>query len=657
MATATEVSPSGFKSSVWSYAILSAVAGLVNFASFGELTDNLDAAARTDVANILTSITAVSIAAFCLQVYYIARGRLGRKWKLDTAVAVAVGIATGLIALLAINASSGFALQIGLLLALTVLLLALPARVVSGLIFSRQWGYLGLANMLASGVRGALWFFGLLDHSQLAVLTSLVITQSVMTIFFLVVGAKTDPPSVSPRKHDALVLVSLLMFVLLVAASLPALRTTFGDETSSYVVGMYAGRGLLFGALVAVCIFIPDLVRPSSDGLELSRRIRTAWLVVLVFISATTIGAIVSLPSVAEQILGSEQLIDRGIALFVVLGWTMIAVVIMPFFQLITLGSRLPLLLVLPLVVIVAGRFFSTGGLLPAAAFFASSLLVVLLIGVPFVARNAKRVGAIRVSMPSQPQTADGSVTVVVPSYNPGKRVVDTIDAIHAAFSGAPSLRVIVVSDGSTDESVTALDAIEYSWFRHVALPTNKGKGAALRRGFAESMSEYTAFVDADGDIPPSLLPGMLSVMIAEKADVVFGSKWHPDSQLRVSPPRWLLSKVHHGLQRILFRIDISDTQAGIKIYRTEHLHHLGPVLQEHAFSLDLELFVALSASGHGRFIETPLVIDRTGPSTIRLRHVLVSFMDMLRIFWRARVALYYNREIDFSTRETMRKT
>ncbi len=616
------------------------------------MAENLNDPIRLDVANLLTSVTAVSVAALCIQIYYVARSQLDRRWGTDVSVAAVVSVVVGTIAIVVIEANARFVLQVGLLLSLVVFLLVFPTRLIAGLIAGRHWGYLGLANLLGAMVRSFLWFFGILDHSQLAILASLAVTQAAATVFILLASQKAKPPVARWQNHDVRVLLSILLFFLLVTVSVPALRTNLAGDTASYVAGMYVGRSLLFGALVAVCIFIPDLVAPSGDKIELSRRIRTSWLIVLVFVFLATVLAVVSLPSAFEEILRTEKPINRAIALSIVFGWAMIAVIVMPYFQLITLGSRLPFLLVLPVGVIVAGRF-SSGGSAPAIAFLLSCALLVLLVVVPFLARNTERVVAIRASAPEGGQPSDGALTVVVPSYNPGRRVVENVTAIHQAFGASPSLRVIVVSDGSTDDSIDALNGIHDPWFRHVVLRTNMGKGAALQRGFDESTSEYTAFIDADGDIPPSLLPGMLRVMVDENADVVFGSKWHPESRLHVSPARWVLSKLHHGLQRLLFRIDISDTQAGIKVYRTSQLRQLAPILREKAFSLDLELFVALSVSGHGRFIETPLIIDRTGSSTIKMRHVVVSFIDMLRIFWRARIALYYNPKINGSTEET----
>ena len=74
--------------------------------------------------------------------------------------------------------------------------------------------------------------------------------------------------------------------------------------------------------------------------------------------------------------------------------------------------------------------------------------------------------------------------------------------------------------------------------------------------------------------------------------------------------------------------------------------------MQENGFSLDLELFVAFSAYGHKRFVEMPVEIIRTGSSSISPGNISRALLDMLRIFWRARVSLNYDALAYTSTHE-----
>jgi hypothetical protein len=77
-------------------------------------------------------------------------------------------------------------------------------------------------------------------------------------------------------------------------------------------------------------------------------------------------------------------------------------------------------------------------------------------------------------------------------------------------------------------------------------------------------------------------------------------------------------------------------------LFKTTALKEILPTLQEDGFSLDVEIFIALSAYGHGNFVEMPVEIERQGPSTVSVRNIVMSLFELLRIFWRARICLNY---------------
>jgi len=97
-------------------------------------------------------------------------------------------------------------------------------------------------------------------------------------------------------------------------------------------------------------------------------------------------------------------------------------------------------------------------------------------------------------------------------------------------------------------------------------------------------------------------------------------------------------------LIRVLFQLDIPDTQTGIKVFSRPLLKAVLPVLSEDGFALDLEMFVAARAAGFTNFVEVPVQLVRSGTSTISTRSILVMLGHTLRIFWRAKVTLHYLR-------------
>jgi glycosyltransferase involved in cell wall biosynthesis len=238
-------------------------------------------------------------------------------------------------------------------------------------------------------------------------------------------------------------------------------------------------------------------------------------------------------------------------------------------------------------------------------------------------------------------------LAVVVPYYNPGPIVIDTLSRVSQALAAMTShFEVIAVSDGSTDGSDALVAAARIQGLVPVVLPVNRGKGGALRAGFALAHADAVGFIDADGDIPPEQLHQLVAAMQRFEADVVAGSKNHPDSTVRMSALRRTWSWGYQRLVRLLFRLDLRDTQTGIKLYRREVLERVLPMLREDGFAIDLEIFVAARSCGFRQFVETPVLLDRRSGSTVSVRTVLRMLSSTLAIYWHARIALGYARVI-----------
>ena len=236
-------------------------------------------------------------------------------------------------------------------------------------------------------------------------------------------------------------------------------------------------------------------------------------------------------------------------------------------------------------------------------------------------------------------------VTVVMPYYNPGARLRATVDAaVEALGATGASFEVVTVSDGSTDGSERTLDGLSPEVVTRVVLPQRGGKGQAVRAGLARGRGRYLGFIDADGDVPPELLGDFVARARAEHPDIVLGSKRHRDSQVVYPLPRRLYSWGYQQLVRLLFRLDVRDTQAGIKLVRRDVLVAVLPSMVEQGYAFDLELLVLARAHGYRHLIEAPLRIGRRFSSTVSPRVVAEMLRDTLAIWWRLRVRHSYGR-------------
>jgi glycosyltransferase involved in cell wall biosynthesis len=232
-------------------------------------------------------------------------------------------------------------------------------------------------------------------------------------------------------------------------------------------------------------------------------------------------------------------------------------------------------------------------------------------------------------------------ISVVVPFYNPGERFRANVEQLLGVLAGTgASFEVIAVSDGSTDGSAEAVNSLAGT--RLVVLNRNRGKGEALRVGLAQGRGRYLGFIDADGDVAPEVLDSFVRLMPNEP-DIVFGSKRHPRSQVSYPSLRRLYSWGYQQMVRLLFRLDVRDTQCGAKLVRRDVVAAVLPRMVEKRFAFDLELFVVARHLGYVDFLEAPVRVDLKFPSTISPRAVLETLLETLAIFYRLRVRRFYD--------------
>jgi glycosyltransferase involved in cell wall biosynthesis len=235
-------------------------------------------------------------------------------------------------------------------------------------------------------------------------------------------------------------------------------------------------------------------------------------------------------------------------------------------------------------------------------------------------------------------------LSIVMPYYNPGDNLGRNVNEVVSVLEKTGlDFEVIAVSDGSTDGSGASI-AFDQGRVRHIELSRHRGKGEALRVGLAEGQGDYLGFIDADGDLPADLLGQFVSKIRTGDVDIVLGSKRHVDSDVGYPLVRRLYSWGFQQLVRLLFDLDVPDTQTGIKVLRREVLEEVLPLMVEERFAFDLELLVVAGQLGFDRFAELPVRIERHFGSTISLRAVAGILSDTFSVWWRLRVRGQYGR-------------
>jgi glycosyltransferase involved in cell wall biosynthesis len=148
---------------------------------------------------------------------------------------------------------------------------------------------------------------------------------------------------------------------------------------------------------------------------------------------------------------------------------------------------------------------------------------------------------------------------------------------------------LIVVDDGSTDATAKILGELDDPRVRILTHETNQGKGAALRRGFAEVSLPYVVVQDADLEYDPGEYPRLVGPLIADKADVVFGSRFQGSSEHRVLY-FWhsLGNRVLTLLSNACTNLNLTDMETGYKAFRRDVLERIE--IEEAGFGVEPEL-------------------------------------------------------------------
>ena len=149
---------------------------------------------------------------------------------------------------------------------------------------------------------------------------------------------------------------------------------------------------------------------------------------------------------------------------------------------------------------------------------------------------------------------------IAIPAWNESGSVGDVVRHVSAAV---PHATVLVVNDGSTDNTV---DKAREAGAITLSLPFNVGVGGAMRTAFLYAQREgYDALVqvDADGQHNPDEIASLLSGL--NEADIVVGTRFHSGSTYKVRGPRkWAMDLLSWSLSKMA-KTPISDTTSGFR--------------------------------------------------------------------------------------------
>jgi len=228
-------------------------------------------------------------------------------------------------------------------------------------------------------------------------------------------------------------------------------------------------------------------------------------------------------------------------------------------------------------------------------------------------------------------------LSVVIPTYNKEARIAAILETVASYLASKPfASEIVAVDDGSPDRTAEAARAARTgrTGLKVIRSETNRGKGASVREGVLAAAGEVVLFADDDLSTPIEELDKVLAAIEAG-ADVVIGSRAHPDSVIKVRQrrPRELMGKAFNVLVRLFVLRGYRDTQCGFKGFRREAARAIFSRLRTPGFGFDVEVLVLCRELGY-RVAEIPVTWCDARPSRLR---IFKGSWGMLKELWAIR--------------------
>ena len=185
-------------------------------------------------------------------------------------------------------------------------------------------------------------------------------------------------------------------------------------------------------------------------------------------------------------------------------------------------------------------------------------------------------------------------LSVVMPAYNEEATILHILERVLASPFTA---EVLVVDDASTDSTAQIVRSVTDPRLRLLSQQPNQGKGAALRRGFAEATQPFVIVQDADLEYDPDDYAQMMGPLLRGSADVVFGSRFAGGDEHRVLY-YWhsVGNRFLTTLSNMFTNINLSDMETCYKAFRREVLQSFE--LEENRFGIEPEMTAKVARGG-----------------------------------------------------------
>jgi glycosyltransferase involved in cell wall biosynthesis len=189
-------------------------------------------------------------------------------------------------------------------------------------------------------------------------------------------------------------------------------------------------------------------------------------------------------------------------------------------------------------------------------------------------------------------------LSIIMPVYNEMTTIAEIIHRVGEALVGTPK-ELVIVDDCSTDGTREYLQSLAERGTRDgltvkvIFHETNQGKGAAIRSAIAHVTGDIVLIQDADLEYDPQDYPGLLKPILEQRADVVFGNRFHGGPHRVLYFWHFVGNKLLTALCNIVTNLNLTDMEVGYKVFRAEILKQVQ--LCSNRFGFEPEITVKMA--------------------------------------------------------------
>ena len=204
-------------------------------------------------------------------------------------------------------------------------------------------------------------------------------------------------------------------------------------------------------------------------------------------------------------------------------------------------------------------------------------------------------------------------LSVCMPVYNEVATVEEIVRRVIEADAGLAK-ELIIVDDGSTDGTREVLEGLKARFAREdikiFYQERNQGKGAAVRKAFAQASGDILVIQDADLEYDPADIKSLLQPILEGKADVVYGSRFLGGPHRVLLFWHYVGNKLLTTLANALYNINLSDMETCYKAFKKEVVDSL--TIRQNRFGIEPELTAKVAKRGF-RLYEVPISYSGRG--------------------------------------------